>query len=130
MEYQTTLPASWETCMQVKKQQLQPDMEQWTGSKLGKEYVKAVYCHPAYLTSMQSTSCDMPGWMRHKLESRLPGDVINNLRYVDNTTLTAASEEELKSLLMVVKEESEKPGLKLNIQKWRSWHLIPSLYGK
>ena len=114
MEYQTTLPASWETCMQVKKQQLQPDMEQWTGSKLGKEYVKAVYCHPAYLTSMQSTSCDMPGWMRHKLESRLPGDVINNLRYVDNTTLTAASEEELKSLLMKVKEESEKAGLKLS----------------
>ena len=117
MEYQTTLPASWETCMQVKKQQLQPDMEQWTGSKLGKEYVKAVYCHPAYLTSMQSTSCDMPGWMRHKLESRLPGDVINNLRYVDNTTLTAASEEELKSLLMKVEEESEKAGLKLNIEK-------------
>ena len=89
--------------MKVKKQQLEPDMEQWTGSKLGKECVKAVYCHPAYLTSMQSTSCDMPGWMRHKLESRLPGDVINNLRYVDNTTLTAASEEELKSLLMKVK---------------------------
>ena len=55
-EYQTTLPASWETCMQVKKQQLEPDMEQWTGSKLGKEYVKAVYRHPAYLTYMQSTS--------------------------------------------------------------------------
>ena len=50
MEYQTTLPASWENCMQVKKQQLEPDMEQWTGSKLGKEYIKAVYCHPAYLT--------------------------------------------------------------------------------
>ena len=59
----------------------------------------------------------MPGWMRHKLESRLPGDVINNLRYVDNTTLTAASEEELKSLLMKVEEESEKAGLKLNIEK-------------
>ena len=64
------LPASWETCVQVKKQQLEPDMEQWTGSKLGKEYVKAVYCHPAYLTSLQSTSCEMPGWMKHKLESR------------------------------------------------------------
>ena len=58
--------------MQVKKQQLELDMEQ-TGSKLGKEYVKAVYCHPAYLTYMQSTSCEMPGWMEHKLESRLPG---------------------------------------------------------
>ena len=55
-EYQTTFPASWGICMQVKKQQLEPDMEQWTGSKSGKEYVKAVYCHPAYLTSMQSTS--------------------------------------------------------------------------
>ena len=60
--------------MQVKKQQLEPDMEQWAGSKLGKEYVKAVYCHSAYLTYMQSTSCKMPGWMRHKLESRLLGE--------------------------------------------------------
>ena len=59
--------------MQVKKQQLEPDMEQWTGSKLGKEYVKAVYCHPAYLTYMQSTLFEMPGWMKHGLESRLPG---------------------------------------------------------
>ena len=74
-EYQTTLPASWEICMQVKKQQLEPDMEQQTGSKLRKEYVKAVYCHPAYLTYMQSTSCEMPGWMKHKLESRLPGEI-------------------------------------------------------
>ena len=59
------LCASCETCMQVKKQQLEPDMEQWTGSKLGKEYVKAVYCHPAYLTYMQRTSCEMPSWMKH-----------------------------------------------------------------
>ena len=70
-EYQTTWPASWEICMQVKKQQLELDMEQ----QIGKEYVKAVYCHPAYLTSMQSTSCEMPGWMKHKLESRLPGEI-------------------------------------------------------
>ena len=61
--------------MQVKKQQLEQEMEQRTGSKLGKEYVKAVYCHPAYLTYMQSTSCEMPGWMNHKLESRLPGEI-------------------------------------------------------
>ena len=61
--------------MQVKKQQLEPDMEQHTGSKLGKEYVKAVYCHPAYLNSMQSTSFEMPGWMKYKLESRLPGQI-------------------------------------------------------
>ena len=60
--------------MQVKKQQLEPDMEQWTGSKLGKEYVKDVYCHLAYLTYMQNTSCEMPGWMTHKLESRLLGE--------------------------------------------------------
>ena len=60
-EYQNTLPASWETCMQVKKQQLELGMEQWTGSKLGKEYIKAVYSHPAYLTYMQSTSCKIPG---------------------------------------------------------------------
>ena len=61
--------------MQVKKQQLEPDMEQRTGSKLGKEYVKAVYCHPAYLTSMQSTSCEMPGWMKCTLESRFLGEI-------------------------------------------------------
>ena len=73
--YQTTLPASCENCMQVKKQQLEPDMEQRTGSKLGKVYIKAVYCHPASVTSMQSTSCEMPGWTKHKLESRLLGEV-------------------------------------------------------
>ena len=102
--------------MQVKKQQLELDMEQQTGSKLGKQYIKAVYCHPAYLTYMLSTSCKMAGWMKHKLESRLPGE-INNLRYADDNTLMAENEEELKSLLMKVKEESEKVGLKLNIQK-------------
>ena len=61
--------------MQVQKQQLELDMEQQTGSKLGKEYIKAVYCHPAYLTYMQNTSCEMPDWMKHKLESRLPGEI-------------------------------------------------------
>ena len=74
-EYQTTLPASWEICMKVKKQQLELDLEQWTGSKLRKEYVKAVYCHSAYLTYMQSTSCKMLGWKKHRLESRLPGEI-------------------------------------------------------
>ena len=74
-EYQTTLSAFWEICMEVRKQQLEPDMKQQTGSKLGKEYVKAIYCHPAYLTSMQSTSWEMPGWMKHKLESRLLGEI-------------------------------------------------------
>ena len=62
---------SWEICMQVKKQQLEPEMEQWTCSKLGEQRIKAVYCHPDYLTYMPSTSCEMPGWMKHKLESRL-----------------------------------------------------------
>ena len=61
--------------MWVKKQQLEPDMEQWTGSKLGKEYLNAVYCHPVYLTSVQSTSCEMLGWMNHKLESKLLGEI-------------------------------------------------------
>ena len=61
--------------MQVKKQKLEPDIEQQTGSKLGKEYVKAVYCHVTYLTFMQTTSCEMPDWMRHKLESRLMGEI-------------------------------------------------------
>ena len=77
-EYQTTLPASWEALYEkpsFKKEQLKLDMKQWTGSKLEKQYIKAVYCHPANLPSMQSTSCKMLGWMKHKLESRLPGEI-------------------------------------------------------
>ena len=101
--------------MQVKKQQLEPDTEQQTGSKLGKEYIKAVYCHLAYLTYVQNTSWEMLGWMKHKLESRLPGE-ISNLRYTDDTTLMAESEEELKSLLKI-KEESEKRWLKTQHSK-------------
>jgi len=116
--------------MQVKKQQLEQNMEQQTGSKLGKEYVKAVYYHPAYLTSMQSTSREMPNWRKLKLESRLPGRNINNLRYADDINLMAEREEKLKSLLIKVKEESEKVGLKLIIPKTRSWHPVPSLHGK
>ena len=103
--------------MQVKKQQLELDMEQQTGSKSGKEHIKSVYCHTAYLIYMQSASCEMPGWIKPKLESGLPGENINNLRYAEDATLMAESEEELKSLLMKVKEDSEKAGLKLNIQK-------------
>ena len=106
--------------MQVKKQQLEPDMEQWTGSKLG----KAVYCHPTYITSMQSTSCEMPGWIKHKLESRLPGEIsitsdtqMTPLWQKMAEELMAENEEELKSVLMKVKEESERAGLKQNIQK-------------
>ena len=89
--------------MQVRKQQLELDLEQQTGSKLGKEYVKAVYCHPAYLTYMQSTSCEMSGWMKLKLESRMQREILTT-RYADDTTLMAESEEELKSLLMKAKE--------------------------
>ena len=118
--------------MQVKKQQLEADMKQRTGSKLGKEYVKAVYCHPAYLNYMQSTLCEMPRWMKHKLESGLLGEIINNLRYADDTTLMAETEEELKSLLMRAKEESEKACLKVSIQKIKtiasspitSWQIV------
>ena len=66
MGYQTTWPASWEIYTQVKKQQFELDMKQQTGSKMGKEYIKAVYCYPAYLTYMQSKSCEIPGWMKHK----------------------------------------------------------------
>ena len=74
-EYQTTWLASWEVCRQVKKQRLEQDREQQTGSKSGKEYIKAVYCHPAYLTYIQSTSQEMLGWMNHMLESRLLGEI-------------------------------------------------------
>ena len=90
--------------MQVRKQQLELDMEQQTGSKPGKEHIKAIYCHPAYLTYMQSTSREMPGWIKHKPESKLLEN-INNLRYADDTTLTAESEQKLKSLLIKVKEQ-------------------------
>ena len=86
--------------MQVKKQQVEVDMDPQTGSKLGKEYVKAVYCHPTYLIYMQSTSWEMPGWRKHKLESRFPVEI---LIISDDTILMAKSEEELKSLLMKVK---------------------------
>ena len=116
-EYQTTWLASVKNMYAGQKEAVRTVMEQQIGSKLGKQYVKPVYYHPAYLTYMQSTSCKMPGWIKHKLKSRLLGENINNLRHANNTILTAESEEELKSLLMKVKEESEKVCLKLNIQK-------------
>ena len=102
--------------MQVKKQQLELNMEQQIGSKFGKEYVKAIYCHPAYLTYIHSTSWETLGWKKHTVESRLLGEI----SVTSDTQMTppmAESEEELKSLLMKVKEESEKVGLQLNIQK-------------
>ena len=104
--------------MQVKKQQLELHEKQLNGSKLGMEYIKAVYCHPAYLTSMQSTS------VKCRLDDsqtviKIAGRNINNLRHADDTTPMTESEEKLKSLLVRVKEESEKAGLKLNIQKMK-----------
>ena len=104
--------------MQVKKQQLELDMELKTGSKLGKGYVKAVYCHPAYLTYMQSPSCSMCSRLNGAQAGiKIAWKNINNLRYADDTTLMAESKKEPKSLLMKVKEEREKVGLKLSIQK-------------
>jgi len=102
--------------MLVRKQQLESNIEQQTGSKLGKEYIKAVYYHSAYLTYMQSTSCEMLDCMTHKLESRLLGEIsaTSNMQMI---SFMAESNEELKSLLMMEKEESEKVGLKCNIQK-------------
>ena len=93
--------------MQVGKQQLELDMEQQTGSKLGKEYVKAVYCHPVYLTYMQSTSWETFGWRKAQAGIKIAGRNINNLRYADDTTIMAESKEELNRLLMKVKEESK-----------------------
>ena len=93
--------------MQFKKRQLELDMEQQTGSKLGKEYIKAVYCHPDYLPYMQNTSCEMLGWMNHKLESRLLGELSITSDMQMTTTIMAESKEELKNLVMKVEEESE-----------------------
>ena len=89
--------------MQVKNQQLKLDMEQQTSLKLGKEYIKAVFCHPAYLTYMQSASCEMLGWMIHKLESRLPGEISTTSDMHMTPPLYKAESEQLKSLLMKVR---------------------------
>ena len=110
--------------MQVMKKQLDLDMKQQTGSKLGKEYIKVVYCQPAYLTSMQSTSCEMLGWKKHKLESRLPEEI----SITSDTQMTPPLW--LKSLLMKVKEEREKAGLELNIQKTKIMASCPITSGQ
>ena len=102
--------------MQDKKQQLEPDMEQQIGSKLRKEY-KTVYCHPAYFSLYAAHIMWNGGTVEAQGEIKFVGRNTNNLRYADDTTFMAESEEELKSLIMRVKEESEKAGLKLNIQK-------------
>ena len=106
-----TLPVSWESCMWVKKQQLESDMKQLTGSKLRKEYIKAVYCHPAYLTYIQSTWCELPGRMNHKLESRLPGEIstTSDMQMIDDTTLRQKAKRNWRS-----PDESERG-------EWKSW---------
>ena len=101
--------------MQVKKQQLEPDIEQQTVSKLGKKYAKAIYCHPAYLTHMQSTSCEMLD--EAQASGKIASRNINNLRNADDTTFMAETKEELKSLLMKMIEESEKNWLKIQHSK-------------
>ena len=114
-KYQITLPVSWEISVQVKKQPLEPDIEQWAGSKLGKTYVKAVYCHLGYVTYMQNTSCEMPDWMNHKLESRLPGEISTTL---DMQLIPLYNGRKQRGTKEPLDEgESEKAGLKLSIQK-------------
>ena len=116
-EYQTTWPASWKICMQVKTQQLELDMEQQTGSKPGKEYVKSSGILSPCLFNLYTEYIKRnAGLEGAQAGTKIAGRNINNLRYVDDTTLMAESEE-VKSLLMKVKEESEKVGLKVNIQK-------------
>ena len=110
--------------MQVKKQQLELNMEQQTGSKLGKEYIKAVYCHPAEYIMQNARLDEAEAGIKTTWRN------INKFRYADDTTLMAEREKELKSLLMKVEEEHEKAGLKLNIQRQKSWHPVPSLQGK
>ena len=94
--------------MQVRKQQLEPDMDKWSGSKMGKEYIKAIYCHPAYLTSMHNTSCKMSGSMKYELESRLLGEISITSNMQMTPSLWQKAKGNGKSLLMKVKEESEK----------------------
>ena len=112
--------------MQVRKQQLELDMEQQTGSKLEKEYIKARYYQCAYLTYMQSTSCEMLGWINNKSGIKVAGRNINNLRYADDTTLMAEREEELKKKPL---DESEKAGFFSTFRKLR-WYPVPSFHDK
>ena len=116
--------------MQVKKQQLEPHMEKQTGSKSGKEYIKAVYCH-SYLFNLDAEYVMRnAGLEEAQAGIKIARRNINNLRYADDTTLITESEEELKSLLRKVKEESEKLAQNSTFRKRRSWHLFPSLLGK
>ena len=108
-DYQSTLPVSWEICMQAKKQQLELDMEQQTGSKLEKEYIKTVYYHPAYLTSMQSISHEMPGWMKYKLASRLLGEI------------SITSDTQMTLPLWQKQRRTKEPLAESERGEWKSW---------
>ena len=108
MGIQTTWPAFWEICRQVKKQQLELDIEQQTGSKLGKEYVKAVYCHPAYFTYMKSISWEISGWIKHKLEPRLPREI----SITSDTQMTPPLWQKVKKIAPL--DESER-------EEWKNW---------
>ena len=115
--------------MQVKKQQLELNMEQQTDSKSGKEYVKAVYCHAAYLSYMENTSWEMLDWMKCKLESRLPEE-ISITSDIQMTPPFGRKQRRTKEPLLKVKEKSEKVGLNSTFRKLTTWHLVPSLHGK
>ena len=128
-EYQTTWPVSWETCMQVRKQHLELDMEQQTGSKQEKAYIKAVYCHPAYLTYTQSTSWETLGWRKHKLESRLAGEI--SITSDMQITHPYGRKWRTKEPLDETERGEWKSWLKAqNSGNLRSWHPVPSLHGK
>ena len=116
--------------MQVRKQQLELDMEEQTSPKLGKESLDSFILSPCLFNFYAEYIMQNARMNEAQAAIKTAGRNINNLRCANDTTLMAETEEELKSLLMKVKEESEKVGLKLNIQKLRSWHLVPSLHGK
>ena len=133
MVYHTTIPASWETCIQVKKQQLEPYWLVWKTEQL--KIGKGIW--PEYILSLCLFNLYAEYIMWNARLDELQAGIkiarrnINNLRYADDSTLMAESKEELKkNLLMTVKEESEKLGLKSTFKKWRSWHPAPSLHGK
>ena len=116
--------------MQVKKQQLELNIEQKTGSKYEKEYIKAVYRHPAYLTYMQSTSCEMLGWRKHTLESRFLEEISITSDMQMTPPLWQKAERNLKSLMMKSKRRVKKLAQNSTFRKRRSWHLVLSLHGK
>ena len=130
-EYQTTLPVSWETCVQVKKQQLEPDWNNGTMDwfQIGKGVSRGCILSPCLFNWYAEYIMWNARLDQAKTGIKIAGRNINNLRYAHDTTHMAESEE-LNSLLMKVKGESEKSDLKLNIQKLTSWHLVPSFHGK